>query len=59
MKEWIVRKFEDYFLKKDLSKNELQTQITVLKRILKIVVFFVIVNFIRLAVKVTKAKQLI
>lgn len=56
-KDWIKNKFRDYFLKKDLTKDELQNQISVLQKILRVVLFLVVVNIIRVLIRVYKARK--
>jgi len=56
-KAWIKRKFNEYFVEKNLSSDQLKTQITVLERILKTVVVLVVLNFIRIMVKVLQARK--
>jgi hypothetical protein len=48
----------EYFVKKDLSKDELQTQIAVLQRVLKLVLFFVLINLVRVVFRLAIQRRM-
>jgi hypothetical protein len=57
LRDWVKGKFTEYFLRKDLTKDELQSQISVLQKVLRCVLFFVVVNFIRLGISIIRKKR--
>ena len=56
-KSYLRSRFEAYFIRKDLSKEELEHQIYVIKIITRIVMAFVLVNVLRVSARIFSARQ--
>ena len=55
-KSYLRSRFEAYFIRKDLSKEELEHQIWVIKIVTRIVLAFVFVNVLRVTVRLFGSK---
>ena len=55
---FVVRTFRDYFLRKDLSKEELENQLWIIRLATKAITAFVLVNVLRVAVRLLRSKPL-
>lgn len=54
LRETLVSQFKAYFIRKDLSKDELQHQIKVITIVTRVVMFFVSINVIRISYRMLK-----
>lgn len=52
LQRWLVKTFRAYFIRKDLSQEELESQLKVLRLVARVGVGFVLVNFCRIIYRV-------